>query len=139
MDFAKKLQVGTLAEAQDYPEDRLRDVLAAVKSKISHVSQLNDEIDCENTNLEQQIEEALQYQAQLIDQGCEIQTSIANTKQQVSAMSDEKLELNRQIRIANQEATFFQGQAELLKNSLQRDIQLLQDRERKQKVISQRE
>ena len=54
-------------------------------------------------------------------------------------MQDEKLELKRQIRVSNQEAIFFQGQAELLKNSLRRDIQLLQDRERKQKVVSLRE
>ena len=54
-------------------------------------------------------------------------------------MQTQKLELKKQLRISNQEAIFFQGQAELLKNSLRRDIQLLNDREQKQRVVSQRE
>ena len=97
------------------------------------------EIDEENAALEEQIMQALRYQTQLNNQGRDISNQISEAKSIAQRMQDEKLELNRQIRISNQEAIFFQGQAELLKNSLRRDIQLLKDREQKQKVISQRE
>ena len=61
MNFEKKLKVGNLAEAQDYPEDRLQDVLSAVRSKIDQVSIQCGDIDSENAALEQQIKQALSY------------------------------------------------------------------------------
>ena len=61
MDFEKKLKIGTIAEAQDYPEDRLQDVLTAVRVKLEHTSQQCIEIDDENAALEDQIKQALAY------------------------------------------------------------------------------
>ena len=53
MDFEKKLKIGTIAEAQDYPEDRLQDVLKAVRVKLEHVTKQCNEIDEENSALEE--------------------------------------------------------------------------------------
>ena len=80
MDFERKLKVGTLAEAQDYPEDRLQDVLAAVRVKLEQTDRQCMEIDEENAALEEQIKQALTYQAKLYDQGRETSNQLASAK-----------------------------------------------------------
>ena len=139
MDFERKIRVGNLAEAQDYPEDRLIDVLSAVRVKLDSVAMQCCEIDEVNAELERQIQAELAEQAKLHEQTRVVTDQIASAKDESAQMNDQKLELKKQIRASNQEAIFFQGQAEILKNSLRRDIQLLTDREKKQKVISKRE
>ena len=68
MDFERKIRVGNIAEAQDYPEDRLQDVLAAVRVKLDSVALQCCEIDQENATLEKQIQIALMQQAKLGEQ-----------------------------------------------------------------------
>ena len=63
MEFERKLKIGTIAEAQDYPEDRLQDVLTAVRVKLDQTTRQSQEIDEENAALEEQIRQALAYQA----------------------------------------------------------------------------
>ena len=95
MELEKKLKVGNIAEAQDYPEDRLQDVLAAVRVKIEQVSLQSNAIENQNSALEDQIKQALAQQAKLHNQGREMQNSITTAKVSVSQMQDEKLDLKR--------------------------------------------
>ena len=53
MEFERKLKVGNIAEAQDYPEERLQDVLSAVRVKLDGMALSCSEIDNENAGLEQ--------------------------------------------------------------------------------------
>ena len=76
MEFERKLKIGTIAEAQDYPEDRLQDVLTAVRVKLDQTTRQSQEIDEENAALEEQIRQALAYQAKLHEQGREINSEI---------------------------------------------------------------
>ena len=60
-------------------------------------------------------------------------------KQEKDGIMQNQNELKKQIRASEQEAVYFQGQSELLKSSLRRDIQLLKDREEKQRQLRKKE
>ena len=52
MEFEKKVELGFSAEAMDYPEDKLQDLLNAVKMRIEQVDLQCLQVDEQNIDIE---------------------------------------------------------------------------------------